>query len=164
MKKLFLALCFLALVFSGSMTMASENQGTTNPKDGGKEMMMGKGMMKQGMMKQGMMKDGMMGKGMMCKEMMGQFKPGTPQYENYKKFLQENRQLLEELNGKRAELMAIYMSKKPDPKKVGELAREITKLEGQLQDSAFKYNLPDPCPWMIKGSMPMSGKMMMMRK
>lgn len=105
-----------------------------------------------------MMRHGRMGMG---KGMMGGpmgIKPGDPNFENYKKFRTEAAPIIEELQGKRAELRALYGSSNPDPKKAGKLAKEITELELKLEDLAFKHNLPSPCPMMGIGKGMMRGR------
>ena len=150
MRKLVLFVtCFMVLAFAGvGMSQNSNNQMSHSQNNSGH------GMMNQGMMGPGM-RGGMMGPGMMNGNGYGYgygcWMPGAPGFQAYQKFLQDNRKTIEALNAKRAALMAIYASSKPNPQKAAKLAREITKLEEKLQKSAFNYNLPDPCPWMWRG-------------
>ncbi len=157
MVGLMLILGDVAMAYKNNMPMEGSPmmQGQTGKSGNPQKMpMMGPNnhMMKGHMMRRGGMMGGMMGN--MWREM---YIPGTPQFKNYYKFLKENRKTIEELNAKRAEYMALFSRPKPDPKKAAKLAREITRLEEKLQDSAFKYNLPDPCPNMWRGGMMMHG-------
>ncbi len=141
MKKLILiGVCGLLLGFAG---IAISGQNTQNPN----AYYPGYGMMNRGMMGPGMMRRGMSRRMMMN----GYMIPGHPGFQNYQKFLKQGRPIIEELNAKRAELRALYQTKRPDLNKVAKIAKEITRLEEKLQDTAFKYNLPDPCPWMWRG-------------
>ena len=147
MKRFYLILMFFLMVAVGSIATAQQNtQPTPNYpyEQRGDHMMMGQGMMGRGMMGPWGMRGGY-GYGYGC------WMPGAPGFEAYQKFLQESKSIIEELNAKRAELMALYARTNPDPKRAAKLAREITKLEEKLQHKAFQYNLPDPCPWMWRG-------------
>jgi len=142
MKKLILiGVVSLLLGFTGIAMSGQKN--THNPN----AYYPGYGMMRPGMMGPGMMRHGMSRRMMMNWYMM----PGHPGFQNYKSFLNQGRPIIEELNAKRAELRALYQTKNPNLNKVAKIAKEITRLEEKLQDIAFKYNLPDPCPWMWRG-------------
>ena len=148
MKRLVLvATCLMVLGFAGfGLSQTGSDQQNNYQGQYGKGPMMKGHMMRHGARYPGM-----------GRHMMMPMRPGHPDYENYKKFKAEAAPIIEELNAKRAELRAIYRSNNPDGKQAGKLAKQITKLEEKLEDIAFKYNLPSPCPMMMGGRGMMRG-------
>lgn len=77
--------------------------------------------------------------------MMNGYNGGNPAMYNspeYKKFLNETRDLRISLRGDRAEMRAIMSGTNPDPKRVRTLAEDISRKEAQLADKAESSNLP----------------------
>ena len=68
--------------------------------------------------------------------MMGGYNPGVAQGASYQTFLDETQDLRQELAAKQGEYNALMVQSNPDPKKAGQISREIAGLHGQLQAKA----------------------------
>ncbi|MFZ5571878.1 MAG: hypothetical protein ACOZF0_15875 [Thermodesulfobacteriota bacterium] len=68
--------------------------------------------------------------------------PALANPETHQKFLAETAPLREELAAKRGEYRAIMAQEDPDPKRAGELSREMTKLQDQIRLKALALGMP----------------------
>ncbi|EMG38607.1 Heavy-metal resistance [Desulfocurvibacter africanus PCS] len=72
----------------------------------------------------------------------------TPQQtESYQKYMAETQQLRSQLMRDEAQLNALLMQEKPDPKQVKELNQRIAETQTQLQLKARDYGIQGQCPW-----------------
>lgn len=70
--------------------------------------------------------------------------PGMNNSGSYWKFMNETAELRGRIAARRGEYNALMAQPNPDPKRAGELSREITELHDQLKAKAQAYDLPSP--------------------
>lgn len=68
--------------------------------------------------------------------MMNSYNYNNPQDGSYNKFMNETRELRQDLAGKKGEYEAIMSQPNPDPEKAGKVSREIAGIHEQLQAKA----------------------------
>lgn len=74
----------------------------------------------------------------------GGYAPGINPGGAYQNFLNDTAKLRQELAGKQAEYNALMAQPNPDPKRAGELSKEIAGIHDQLQAKAQASGLPGP--------------------